>query len=129
MEKSSANLELNRQARRWLYEHHRELLLRDDTTILAARPHIFRVQRHGVAHVYDRWTWNIHVHGKDRKEKTDFVLLQVDHDGVFEAVYYVPHDVATKRKSIAYYQARNPKRIQKMRNWLSRFAVNSTPSP
>lgn len=129
MEKSLAKIELNRQARRWLYENRRDLLLREDTTILSARPHIFRVRRGGVVHVYDRWTWNIHVHGKDRKEETDFVLLQMDQAGQFMAVYYVPHDVAIKRKSIALYQSRNPRRVQYVRNWLSRFELDLTSSP
>lgn len=129
MEKSLAKLELNRLARRWLYENRRDLLLREDTTVLSARPHIFRVSRGGVVHVYDRWTWNIHVHGRDRKSETDFVLLQMDTDGRFMTMYYVPYNVAIKRKSIAYYRSKNPKRIRAMRNWLSRFEIHPALSP
>lgn len=116
-------MELNKKVRMWLYENMKaEVFDKGEVTILAARPHVFKFAKNGQLFFYDRWTWNVHVHGKSRHEMTDFVLVRTDQVGEVIDVFRVPYDTATRRKSIAAYAKPG---ADMRRGWINHYRLHT----
>lgn len=113
------NMELNRTARRWLMTHRRELFERNDIIILSAQPHPIVLMRNGREFTYERWSWNIHMHGNMRSQLKDFLLMQMEMDGNVSGLFLVPYDRAVQSKTIALYRGGYTRR----RTWLSEYAL------
>jgi len=116
-------MDLNLAARKLLAKTHPELLFSQEVLILAARPHIIEVQRGPRVHTYDRWTWNIHVHGKMRTTLRDFLLVKMQPDGTIETLFLVPYDIAMKRKSAALYSIRTSRKRHAKVGWLKYYEI------
>lgn len=113
-------MELNRTARQWLRTHRRDLYERDDIIILSAQPHPFIFTRNGREFTYERWSWNIHVHGNLRAQLKDFLLMQMDGEGKLIGKFLVPGDRAIKSKTIALYTGGKRQR----RSWIKEFKID-----